>query len=81
MTANKVVIDLTWSLGQDLLALGNGQSTEADALIGVQHGGFAHQALDATHTTVHLEGGRVIALTISIYNCDRWFRDERNSSK
>jgi hypothetical protein len=44
-----------WRLWQDLLALGNGQAAEADALIGVQHGGLADEALDAAHATVHLE--------------------------
>uniref|UniRef100_A0A2M4C5E3 Putative secreted protein n=1 Tax=Anopheles marajoara TaxID=58244 RepID=A0A2M4C5E3_9DIPT len=43
----------TWSLREHLLTLGDGQAAEANTLIGIQHGRFANQTLDATHTTVH----------------------------
>lgn len=44
----------TGSLGEELLALGDGLATEADTLLGVEDGTLPDQALDATGTTVYL---------------------------
>jgi hypothetical protein len=45
------------SLGEDLLALGDGLATEADTLLGVEDGALPDEGLDATGTTVDLVEG------------------------
>lgn len=44
----------TGSLGEELLALGDGLSTETDALLGVEDGTLPDEALDATGTAIYL---------------------------
>ena len=44
----------TGSLGEKLLALGDGLAAEADTLLGVEDGALPDEGLDATGTTVDL---------------------------
>ena len=44
----------TGSLGEKLLALGDGLATEADTLLSVEDGTLPYEGLDATGTTVDL---------------------------
>jgi hypothetical protein len=44
----------TGSLGEELLALGDGLSTETDALFGVEDGTLPDEALDATSAAIYL---------------------------
>lgn len=44
----------TGSLGEKLLALGNGLAAEANTLLGVKNGALPDERLDATGTTVDL---------------------------
>lgn len=47
----------TRSSGELLLALGDGQATESDTLVGVENGTLPDKALDTSHTTVsHVDG-------------------------
>lgn len=47
----------TRSSGKLLLALGDGQATESDTLVGVENGTLPDKALDTSHTTVsHVDG-------------------------
>lgn len=47
----------TISSGKQLLAFGDGQTTEADTFLRVQDGTFPDKTLDATHTTIgHVDG-------------------------
>jgi hypothetical protein len=44
----------TRSLGEKILAFGNGLATESDALLGVENGTLPDEGLDATGTTIDL---------------------------
>jgi len=48
------------SLGEKLLALGDGLATEADTLLGVENGTLPDEGLDATSTTVDLVEGHLV---------------------
>lgn len=50
----------TGSLGEELLALGNGLAAETDTLLGVEDGTLPDEALDATGTTVDLVKGDLV---------------------
>lgn len=50
----------TGSLGENLLALGNGLATESDTLLGVEDGTLPDEGLDATGTTVDLVEGDLV---------------------
>jgi hypothetical protein len=47
-------------LGKELLALGDGLATEANALLGVEDGTLPHQALDATGAAIYLVEGDLV---------------------
>lgn len=44
----------TGSLGEKLLALGNGLATESDTLLGIENGTLPDEGLDATGTAIDL---------------------------
>jgi hypothetical protein len=50
----------TGSLGEDLLALGDGLSTESDTLLGVEDGTLPDEGLDATGTAIDLVEGDLV---------------------
>lgn len=50
----------TGSLGEDLLALGDGLSTESNTLLGVEDGTLPDEGLDATGTAIDLVEGDLV---------------------
>jgi hypothetical protein len=50
----------TGSLGEDLLALRDGLSTESDTLLGVEDGTLPDEGLDATSTAIDLVEGDLV---------------------
>ena len=54
------------SLGEQLLALGDGVATEPDALVSVQDRGLGDQALHAPHTSVDLVHGDLANLGVPV---------------
>jgi hypothetical protein len=50
----------TGSLGEDLLALGDGPATESDTLLSVEDGTLPDEALDATGTAIDLVEGDLV---------------------
>lgn len=56
----------TFGLWKHLLAFGNGQTTETDALIRIKNGCFSYQPLHATHTSIGLTGKVLVSKVLRI---------------
>lgn len=73
----------TGSLGEELLALGDGLAAESDTLLGVEDGALPDEALDTTGTTIDLVEGHLVdnlGAMFPVFNAGVSQSDVRESS-